>query len=355
VPLRKEISLQEKTVHSGNNGIAVLPRQLKKRAACRPSLVIAVFFLPLAMQSPPADAAEAKYFSLQAGEHPHDVAPAPDGTVWYTGQRTGVLGRLDPKTGGIDRIPLGKGSAPHGVIVGPDGAAWVTDGGQNAIVRVDPMSKEVKAWPLPGSRAGANLNTAAFDGRGRIWFTGQTGIYGRLDPATGKMDVWDAPKGVGPYGITATPSGDIYYVSLAGSFLGKPDMETGETMVIEPKTENVGTRRVWSDSMGRLWISEWNAGNLSVYDPALKSWSVQRLPGQDPHAYAVYVDGKDKVWVTDFGANAILSFDPQSGVFESFPSNKPDAAVRQLNGRLGEVWGAESGADRLVVIRTTDR
>jgi virginiamycin B lyase len=25
-----------------------------------------------------------------------------------------------------------------------------------------------------------NLNTAAFDGRGRIWLTGQNGIYGRL-------------------------------------------------------------------------------------------------------------------------------------------------------------------------------
>jgi virginiamycin B lyase len=39
--------------------------------------------------------------------------------------------------------------------------------------------------------------------------------------------------------------------------------------------------------------------------------------------------------------------------FESFPSDKPDAAVRQLNGRVGEVWGAESATDRLVVIRTT--
>jgi virginiamycin B lyase len=175
------------------------------------------------MPSLQAGAAETKYFPVQAGDHPHDVARAPDGTVWYTGQRTGVLGRLDPNTGGVERIPLG-GSAPHGVIVGPDGAAWVTDSGQNAIVRVDPISKEVKAWPLPASRAGANLNTAAFDGQGRIWFTGQTGIYGRLDPATGKMDVWEAPRGVGPYGITATPSGDIYYVSLAGSFLRKPDM-----------------------------------------------------------------------------------------------------------------------------------
>ena len=67
--------------------------------------------------------------------------------------------------------PLGKGLAPHGVIVGPDGAAWITDGGQNAIVRVDPISKEEKIWPLPASRAGANLNTAAFDGKGRIWLS----------------------------------------------------------------------------------------------------------------------------------------------------------------------------------------
>jgi len=204
---------------------------------------------------------------------------------------------------------------------------------------------------LSNIASGANLNTAAFDGKGRIWFTGQTGIYGRLDPATGKMDVWDGPKGVGPYGITSTPSGDIYYVSLAGSFLGKPDMDTGETTVIEPNTKDAGTRRVWSDSHGRLWVSEWNVGNLSVYDPTSKSWTVYKLPGDEPHAYAVYVDDKDKVWVTDFGANAILRFDPASKVFESFPSDKADAAVRQLNGRAGEVWGAESGTDRLVLIR----
>ena len=313
---------------------------------------IAVLVLPLVMPSLPAAAAEVKYYPVKPGDHPHDVAPAPDGTVWYTAQRDGVLGRLDPKTGGVERIPLGKGSAPHGVIIGPDGAPWITDGGQNAIVRVDPISKEVRVWPLPVSRASANLNTPAFDGKGRIWFTGQTGIYGRLDPATGNMNVWDAPKGVGPYGITATPSGDIYYVSLAGSFLGKPNLETGETAVIEPTTKDAGTRRVWSDSKGRLWVSEWNAGNLSVYDPASKSWTVHKLPGDQPHAYAVYVDDTAKVWVSDFTTNAILSFDPKNEVFESFPSDKPEAAVRQLNGRPGEVWGAESGTDRLVVIRT---
>jgi virginiamycin B lyase len=316
------------------------------------SLALAALVLALVLSASPAVAAEVSYFDVPQGDHPHDVAPAPDGTVWYTGQRAGVLGHLNPDTGEVERIPVGEGSAPHGVIIGPDGAAWLTDGGLNAIVRVDPVTHDAKTWKLPKDRANANLNTPAFDGRGRLWFTGQSGIYGRLDPKIGEMQVWDAPKGVGPYGITATPDGAIYYVSLAGSFLGKPDLDTGKTTVIEPKSPGVGTRRVWSDSKGRLWVSEWNAGNLSVYDPASQSWQVYKLPGEAPHAYAVYVDGKDKVWLSDFGANAILKFDPETKSFASFPSDKPDAAVRQLNGRPGEVWGAESGTDRLVVIRT---
>ena len=262
-----------------------------------------------------------------------------------------MLGRLDPKTGSVERIPLGKGSAPHGVIIGPDGGAWVTDSGLNAIVRVDPTTKGVKVWPLPKAGINANLNTAALDGKGRIWFTGQAGIYGRLDPKTDAMDVWDAPKGVGPYGITATPQGEIYYVSLAGSYLGKPDLETGVTEVIEPTTREAGTRRVWSDSKGRLWVSEWNAGNLSVYEPAAKAWKVYKLPGEEPRAYAVFVDDKDKLWMSDFSANAIVRFDPGTESFESFPSDRDGAAVRQLLGRPGEVWGAESGTDRLMVIR----
>ena len=57
------------------------------------------------------------------------------------------------------------------------------------------------------------------------------------------------------------------------------------------------------------------------------------------------------MWLTDFTANAIVRFDPQTETFESFALPDADAAVRQLLGRPGEVWGAESGLDRLVVIR----
>src|SRR3954454_19140247 len=74
-------------------------------------------------------------FDVPAGSGPHDVAPAADGGVWFTAQRAGYLGHLDPKNGQVTKVPLGGGSRPHEVITGPDGAAWVTDGGLNAIVR----------------------------------------------------------------------------------------------------------------------------------------------------------------------------------------------------------------------------
>ncbi len=301
---------------------------------------------------PDAGALTLTEYPVPPGSHPHDVAPAPDGSVWYTAQASGELGRLDPVTGETHHIALGPGSAPHGVIVGPDGAAWITDSGLNAIVRVDPATEAVERFPLPAGGGNANLNTAAFDGDGVLWFTGQSGVYGRLDPATGEVAVFDAPRGRGPYGIDATPDGDVYFVSLAGSYLARIDPTTDSALVLEPPTPGQGARRVWADSAGRLWIAEWNAGQLGMYDPASEAWREWRLPGEDPKPYAVYVDEDDAVWLSDFGANALVRFDPARESFEVLPLPSPSAEVRQILGRPAEVWGAESGVDKLVVVRS---
>ena len=291
-------------------------------------------------------------YRLPSGSGPHDVAPATDGGVWYTAQASGELGWLNPENGAVRETPLGPGSAPHGVIVGPDGAPWITDGGLNAIVRVDPETNEVTRYPLPSSASNANLNTAAFDGDGVLWFTGQAGYYGRLDPGSGEMRVFNAPRGLGPYGITATPDGEIYYSSLAGSYLGAVDRRTGEVRVIDPPTAGAGLRRAWADSRGRIWVSEWNAGQVGRYNPANRTWKEWPLPEPGAQAYAVYVDDTDAVWLTDFTSQAIVRFDPATETFMSFPTESDPANVRQLLGRPGELWGAESAADQLVVIRT---
>ena len=311
-----------------------------------------LFLVPLAAQGQ----VRVQEYPLPRGITAHDVwaDPAPDGPVWFSGQGSGNGGRLDPKTGKVDLIPLGPGSSPHGVILDRDGSAWFTDSGQNAIVRVDPKTREVKKWPLPKETGYTNLNTAIFDNSGIHWFTGQSGIYGRLDPRTGELKVFDAPRGRGPYGVHATPDGTVYFASLGGSYVGRIDAATNKVQVIEPPTPGQGARRVWSDSRGLVWVAEWNAGNLSRYDPKSTgsgAWKTWKAPGERPRVYAVYVDETDKPWIAEWDKQFMMRFDPATGKFESFASSSGTANVRQIHGRKGEVWTPESASGKLVVYR----
>jgi len=337
-------------------------------AACAPGVPAAVKATPTS--APPTSSAEAtgsgassaatartstapgpvtlKEFPVPAGSGPHDVAPAADGGVWFTAQRSGQLGWLDPKTGQTKMIALGVGSAPHGVIVGPDGAPWITDGGLNAIVRVEPTTGATTRWNLPTPNA--NLNTAAFDKAGTLWFTGQNGVYGFVGRDQG-VRTFTAPRGAGPYGITVTPDGVPFFASLAGSYLGRIDPRTTEASIAEPPTKAQGTRRAWTDSKGVVWTSEWNAGQLGRYDPKTEQWKEWKLPGARPQAYAVFVDDRDIVWLSEWSSSSIVRFDPATETFTSFP-HAPNGGVRQLHGRPGEVWGALSALDKLLLITT---
>jgi virginiamycin B lyase len=284
----------------------------------------------------------------------HDAVPDGTGWVWYTAQREGAMGGIKPSTGETVLVPLGANSAPHGIILGPDGGMWITDGGQNAIVRVDPATLAVQVYQLPGPRA--DLNTAAFDGSGILWFTGQAGYVGRLDPSEGTVRQFEAPRGRGPYGIAATPDGTVYFASLAGSYLGRIDGDDGTVTVLDPPTPNAGVRRVWSDSRGRLWISEYNVGQLGRYDPATGEWAEWRLPGDRPRPYAVYVDERDHVWLSDHalggggGSNTLLHFDPSTETFTTIAGSAP-LRVAQLGGVPGEVWGVDRDRQHVVVVR----
>ena len=120
-------------------------------------------------------------------------------------------------------------------------------------------------------------------------------------------------------------------------FLRVPDLSLGR-----------GSEGVWV-----LCSPTFGTGNQpqATGDPARRRWGEWRLPGLSPQPYAVYVDNRDIVWLSDFGANAIVRFDPRSHRFTQIRLPSSSANVRQLLGRAGELWGAESGVDKLVVVR----
>lgn len=76
---------------------------------------------------------------------PHDPALAPDGSLWYAGQATNKLGRLDPKTGEFKEYFL---TTPNS---GPHGLVWYSESGMkpNTLVRFDPKSKSLSAEQIP--------------------------------------------------------------------------------------------------------------------------------------------------------------------------------------------------------------
>ena len=190
------------------------------------------------------------------------------------------------------RFRSARNSAPHGVIVGPDGAPWITDGGQNAIVRVDPVTHAVRVLPLPPDVRLRQPQHADVRCEGpRAGLPGQSGYYGRVVPATGDVKVWKAPRGRGPYGITTTPSGDVYYASLAGNHIARIDTETGAATVIEPPTQRPGRApRLVRFAAAGSGSATGTRGRSACTTPRPTRWREWKLPGNSPHAYSVWVD-----------------------------------------------------------------
>jgi virginiamycin B lyase len=89
-----------------------------------------------------------------------------------------------------------------------------------------------------------------------------------------------------------------------------------------------------------------------MYDPAAKSWHAWMPPQKDAHTYAVFVDDRDRVWISEWTGNVTYAFDPATEKFEAFPMPRQGARVRQILGRRGEVWLPESGTEHITVKRT---
>ena len=197
------------------------------------------------------------------GSRPHDPLATRDGAIWYTGQMSNRLGRVDPKTGQVREFPLkSPATAPHGLVEDKDGNIWFTgnhisivgkldpktgnvteykmpdpkardphslafahDGimvnsrgvphvvlfGTNKIARVDPQTMEIREYPLPDPRA--RPRRMAYDGNDVIYYSDfPRGMLGRLDPETGQVTEWPSPGGPRsqPYGIVFA-KGAVWY------------------------------------------------------------------------------------------------------------------------------------------------
>lgn len=285
---------------------------------------------------------------------PHDPAIAPDGSLWYTGQRANKLGRLDPATGQFREYPLKTpDSGPHGLVADHDGNIWFTAISKGYIGKLDPKTGAITEYKMPNPRAN-DPHTPVFDQNGILWFTlEESGFVGRLDPKTGEVKVKQVPTPHAvPYGIVVTHKGVPIFCEFGSNKLASIDPKTME-ITEYPLPEGARPRRLALAKDDTIYYSDYARGYLGHFDPATKKVEEWPSPGgPSSHPYGITVTPDGYVWYSESGVkpNTLVRFEPQRKHFDSTPIPSGGGVVRNMVATPdGKIYLACSGVNKVAI------
>jgi len=292
-----------------------------------------------------------------AKSRPHDPALAPDGALWYTGQGTNKLGRLDPKTGTFKEYPLKTpNSGPHGLVADQEGNIWFTAISGGYVGKLDPKSGQIAEY-RPEDGTEIDPHTPVFDHEGILWFTNEeTNYIGRLDTRTGKMTLAKVPTAHAvPYGIVVLPNGKILFCEFGTNKLGTIDPKQMTIQEFTLPNSSTRPRRLALAPDGTIFYSDYARGYLGHFDPTtgklLKEWASPGGSGSEPYGIAVTRDAI--VWYSESGMkpNTLVRFDPKTESFSSEAIPSGGGVVRNMVATPdGRLYLACSGVNKVAVV-----
>jgi virginiamycin B lyase len=296
--------------------------------------------------------------------YPHDPAVAPDGSIWYTGQRANVVGRFDPSTQQFKEFALPTpNSGPHGLQADKDGNIWYTGNAAGLIGKIDPKTGKVTEYKMPNPKA-RDPHTIAMLQDGRVFFTVQAGNFiGSLDPRApdGAIKLVESPTvNSRPYGVRLDSKGVPYFDEFNSNKIASADPKTliiREYPLPDPKAR---PRRIAIGKDDTVWYGDYARGFLGHLDP--KSGKVEEFPspgGPESKPYAIDVTADGAVWYVETGdetKNMLVRFNPETKKFQTWAIPGGGGTVRNMEiDKQGNLWLAESGVGRIsrVTIKTT--
>jgi len=264
------------------------------------------------------------------GQRARDPVEAPDGSIWWTGQRDDIVGRLDPASGAMKEYKLPTGSLAHSVTPDKEGNIWFTGNGNGTIGKIEPVSGKITVYPMP-DKAARDPHTAEFDAKGILWFTAQgANMIGRLDPKTGDIKLAKVPvERARPYGIKIDSKGAPWVSCNSSNCILRIDPETMAIKVFKLPQAGSTVRRLALASDDTVWFVNSGLGYLGRLDPntgAVKEWPTPS--GRDSHPYAIEIID-DIVWFNESAKrpDPLVRFDPKTETFQSWivPSGRIQA------------------------------
>jgi virginiamycin B lyase len=255
------------------------------------------------------------------GQRSRDPVQAEDGSIWWVGQWSNHIGRINPTTGEIKEWPLPANAFPHTVTIDAKGNAWYTGNKNGSVGYLDPKTGKITEYKMPDPNA-KDPHTLIFDRKGIAWFTMQnSNMVGRLDPATGNVKVatLKTPNSK-PYGIKEDADGFLWISCNGSNCLVKVDPATMELTEVKLPNPATTSRRLDIASDGLIWYVNSSQGKLGRYNPKtgeIKEWDSPSGAKSHPYAIAI-VDGA--VWYNESAVrpDALVRFDPKTETFQSW-------------------------------------
>ncbi|MCF2948018.1 cytochrome C [Paraglaciecola aquimarina] len=292
------------------------------------------------------------------GQRSRDPIEAPDGMIWWAGQRKNLIGSINPTTGKMREYSLPPNSMPHSVTVGPNSHIWYTGNKNSSVGKVDPDTGEVKVFNMPNPNA-KDPHTAVFDANGILWFTAQhSNFIGRLNPNTGDIKLVTLPRPKSkPYGIKIDAKGNPWVACNGNNCLIKVDQNTMQLTEVLLPNSATRVRRLDIASDGTIWYVNSSQGKLGRYNPTtdnIKEWPTPS--GKKSHPYAIAVVD-DIVWFNESGMrpDPLVRFDPKTETFQSWPIPSGDVyagIIRHMRPtRDGDLLIHQSSTNRIIRVK----
>jgi streptogramin lyase len=302
---------------------------------------------------------------------PHDVSPDKSGRIWYSDFLEGIIGRLNAATGEVKewQDPVTKAGYPSAFQClewDPQGNLWVGRHNWNGIAKFDVKAERFTDFNIPSGRA--DFISVGRDGTVWVKDTASDFDY-RIDPMTGEPTkfnqlpdefmnkTYEGPRHH-PYGITADSNGNLYEADISGGDLYRVEGATGKVSRFTPPTPNSGPRRMHLDTENRVWIGEYYAKTIAVFDPKtekFQEWPIT-VPWYGP--YDVVADKQGNVWAGGMTSELIVRLDPKTGEFRKYLLPRLGVNVRRVEvdntGARPVLWVGENHQAKIAKVETLD-
>jgi len=271
---------------------------------------------------------------LMLGSRPHDPLASKDGAIWYTGQLSNKLGRVDPKTGLVKEYTLKTPhTGPHGLVEDKDGNIWFTGNHAALVGKLDPQTGTVTEYKMPDPKV-KDPHSLAIAPDGVVWFTAQqSNAVGRVDPKTGEVKTVTVPTPRSrPYGILINAKGIPVFCEFGANKLAAIDPQTMEIKEYALPDPAARPRRIALVG-DEVWYADFPRGFLGRLNLATgehKEWPSPSGPQSQPYGI---VFAKGAIWYNESFAkpNTIVRFDPQTEKFQSWPIPGGGDIVRKMD------------------------